>query len=217
MGVSRKKVERSGTDGRARTVAGAGPTDLHYGSRGLPAAYRHPGSLVPHEPCPSGPRVTINDTIWESVDAARKKGRHLRRRVSTVDDMEDIVCFCERVCRKGCHLRVPAEESDEEFTSCSSGSKARFYRKRSLPEPSKSDGESAMEMTPSPVRRMFSAPSDSRDIILVTLRMVPAQSQISQPGDCIPPQILNSIMMQNGKRCHEGPQQQESQGIPSSV
>ena len=52
-------------------------------------------------------------------------------------------------------------EWDEDFTSCSSGSKARRYRERGSPKSSKKDGESAMEMTPSPVRRMFSAPSDS--------------------------------------------------------
>ena len=81
-------------------MTGAGPTDLHYGSRGLPAAYRHPRNLGPHEPCPSGPRVTINDTIWESVVEAREEGRHSGRRVGTVDDMEDIVSFCKGVCRK---------------------------------------------------------------------------------------------------------------------
>ena len=53
--------------------------------------------------------------------------------------------------------------------------------------------------------------------ILAISRMVPAQSQISRRGDRITPQILNLIMMQNGKRCREGRQQQESQGIPSSV
>ena len=56
--------------------------------------------------------------------------------------------------------RVPAEESDE-VTSCSSGSRTRRYRKRGGPEPSKGDAERAMEMTRSPVRRMFSALSDS--------------------------------------------------------
>ena len=56
-----------------------------------------------------------------------------------------------------------------------------------------------------------------RDIILVTLRMVLAQSQISRRGDRIPPQILNLIMMHNRKRCREGRQQQGSQGMPSSV
>ena len=30
MGVTGKKVELSGIGGRARTMAGAGPTDLHY-------------------------------------------------------------------------------------------------------------------------------------------------------------------------------------------
>ena len=75
MGVPGKKVERSGIGGRACTMAGAGPTDLHYGSRGLHAAYRHPGSLGSHEPCPSRPRVTINDTIRISEDheGAEKK------------------------------------------------------------------------------------------------------------------------------------------------
>ena len=162
MGVTGKKVKRSGIGGRARTMAGAGPTDLHYGSRGLPAAYRHPGSLSPHEPCPSGPLVTINDTIRQSVVEAREEGRHSGGRVGTVDGIEDIVSFCEGAGRKRCHLRVPAEESDEEVTSCSSGSKAQRYRNRRSPKPSKKDGESAMEMTLSPVRRMFSAPSDSK-------------------------------------------------------
>ena len=56
-----------------------------------------------------------------------------------------------------------------------------------------------------------------RDIIPVTLWMVPVQSLISQRGDHIPPKILNLLMMQNGKSYCEGRQQQESQGIPSSV
>ena len=75
-------------------------------------------------------------------------------------DMEDIVTFCEGSCGKRCHLRVPAEESDE-VTSCSSGSKTRCYRKRGSPKPPEGDAETAMETTPSPVRRMFSALSDS--------------------------------------------------------
>ena len=75
-------------------------------------------------------------------------------------DMEDIVTFCEGSCGKRFHLRVPAEELDE-VTSCSSGSKTRRYRKRGSPKPYKGDAETAMEMTPSPVRQMFSAPSDS--------------------------------------------------------
>ena len=33
MGVTEKGVEKSGIGSRARTVAGAGPTDLRYGSR----------------------------------------------------------------------------------------------------------------------------------------------------------------------------------------
>ena len=114
MGITVKRVEISGIGGRTRTMAGAGPTSLLYGSRGVPAAYRNPGSLGPHEPCPSGPRVTIVET--------REERRHSERRPGT--DMEDIVTICEGSCGKHCHLRVPAEESDE-VTSCSSGSKTR--------------------------------------------------------------------------------------------
>ena len=133
MGVTGKRVEKSGIGGRARTMAAAGPTDLLYGSRGVPAAYRHPGSLGPHEPCPSGPRVTIVE--------AREERRHSERRAGA--DMEDIVTFCEGSCGKRCHLRVPAEESDK-VTSCSSGSKTRRYPKRGSPKPSKGDAETAM-------------------------------------------------------------------------
>ena len=99
MGVTGRRVEKSGIGGRARTMAGAGPTDLLYGSETVPAAYRHPGSLGPHEPCPSGPRVTIVED--------REERRHLERRVGT--DMEDMVTFCEGSCGKCCHHRVPAE------------------------------------------------------------------------------------------------------------
>ena len=123
MGVTGKKVERLGIGGRARTMAGARLTDLHYGSRGLLAAYRHPGSLGHHEPCPSGHRVTINDTIQESVVEAREDGRHAERRMGT--DMKDIFALFEGACQKQSHLRVHAEETDEEVTSCSIGSKAR--------------------------------------------------------------------------------------------
>ena len=66
MGVTGNRVEISGIGGRACTMAGAGPTDLFYGSRGLLAAYRHPENLGPYEPCPSGPRVTIAETIQVS-------------------------------------------------------------------------------------------------------------------------------------------------------
>ena len=90
-----------------------------------------PGSLRPHEPCPSGPRVTIEDTIGESSIEAREERRHSERRVGT--DMEDIVIFCEGSCGKRCLLWVPAEESDE-ATSCSSAAKTRRYRKRGSPK-----------------------------------------------------------------------------------
>ena len=150
MGVTWKRVEKSDIGVRARTMAGAGPTDLLYGSRGVRAAYCHPGSLDPHEPCPSGTRVTIVE--------AKEERRHSKRRVGT--DMEYIVAFCEGSCGKSCHLRVPAQESDE-VTSCSSGSNTRRYRKRGSSKKSKGDAEAAIEMTPSPVRRMFCALSDS--------------------------------------------------------
>ena len=208
-------MEKSGTGGRARTMAGPAPTGLHYGSKPLPAAYRHPGSLGPHEPCRTGPWLTMNDTICESLVEAREEGRYSERRIDL--DMEEIVTFCEETRRKRCHLRVPADEVYEEVTSCSSGSKAQRHRKRGSPKPFKEDGQSAMQMTPSPVRQKSSALWTPRDIILVILPMVPAQSQISSRGDHIPPQILRLAMMQTGKRYREGQQPQESQGIPSSV
>ena len=80
MGVTGKKVERLVIGGRARTMTRAGPTDLHYGSRGLPAAYCPPGSLGPHEPCSNGLQVTINDAVWESLVEDREERRHLERR-----------------------------------------------------------------------------------------------------------------------------------------
>ena len=151
--------EEGGKRRRARTTAGGGPTDLLYGSRGLHAAYRHPRSLGPHEPLPIGPRVIIDDTVRELIVEAQEERRHLERRMGT--NMEDIVTFCEGACRKRCHLRVSAEESEQEEASCSSGSKTQRYRKCGSPRPPKEDGERAMEMTPSPVHRMFGASSDS--------------------------------------------------------
>ena len=158
MGATGKNVEKSRIGGRARTMAGAGHVDLLCGSRGLPADYRHPGSLAPPEPCPGGRRVTMHDTIPESSVEAREARRYSERRMGT--NMEDIVTFGEGECRKRCHLRVPAEESNKVMSS-SSGSKTRRYRKRGSPKPSRGDAKTAMEMTPSPVRRMLSAPSDS--------------------------------------------------------
>ena len=83
-------------------MAGADPTNLLNGSTGLPAAYWHPGSLGPHESCPGGPRVTINDTIRESLVEAPEGGRYSEKRMGT--DMEDNVTFCEGTFRKQCHL-----------------------------------------------------------------------------------------------------------------
>ena len=108
MGVMGKRVEKSGIGGRARTMAGAGPTNLLYGSIGVTAAYRHPGSLGPHEPCSSRPGVTIVE--------AQEERRHSGRRVGA--DMEDIGTFCGGSCGKRCHL-------SDGVTKCSSGSKTR--------------------------------------------------------------------------------------------
>ena len=156
MGVTGRRVEKSGIGSRARTMAGAGPKDLLYGSRGVPAACRHPGSLGPREPCQSGRRVIIVEAREERrhppAGPTRIAGSHRAK--------ERRHSFCEESCGKRCHLRVPAEESDE-LTSCGSGSETRRYRKHGSPKPSKGDVETAMEMTPSPARRMFSAPSES--------------------------------------------------------
>ena len=75
--------------------------------------------------------------------------------------MEDIVTFCEGTCRERFPLRVPAEESNE-VMSRSSGSNTGHYCKRGSPKPSEEDGETAMDMTWSPVSRMYSAASDSQ-------------------------------------------------------
>ena len=171
MGVTAKSVERSGIGSRARNIAGIGPTDLLYGSRSLPAAYRHPGSLGPHDPCPSGPWVTNDDAIQESSVEAREEREYSERKIGT--DMEDIVTFVERKCQKTCHLRVSTEESDE-ITSCSSSSKTMCYRKRGSPKLFKGDAETAMEMTPSPLRRIFSAESDSEEYETCYPSIVPA-------------------------------------------
>ena len=56
-----------------------------------------------------------------------------------------------------------------------------------------------------------------RDIILVTVWMMPAQSQISRPGGHIPPQILNLVMMQNGNHCREGQPPPLSRGTRAMV
>ena len=61
-----------------------------------------------------------------------------------------------------------------------------------------------MKMTPSPVCRMFRALSNSGDIILVTLRMMLAQSQISTRGDRIPPQIWNLFITKGSY--HQSPE-----------
>ena len=56
-----------------------------------------------------------------------------------------------------------------------------------------------------------------RDIILVTLLMMPAQSQISRWGGRIPPEILNLLMMQNGNHYREGQPPPLSRGTRAMV
>ena len=65
--------------------------------------------------------------------------------------MEDLVSMCERRCRKACHLRSAAEDSEETCHSGSSGGRARRYQKRGSPKPAAGDA-GAMDTDPSPVR-----------------------------------------------------------------
>ena len=65
--------------------------------------------------------------------------------------MEDLVCMCERRCRKACNLRSAAEDSEETCHSGSSGGRARRYRKRGSPKPAAGDA-GAMDTDPSLVR-----------------------------------------------------------------
>ena len=88
-----------------------------------------------------------------SPKPSREEAKHLESRMGTGTN---IVIFCEGSCRKHCHSRVPVEEDG---MSCNSGLNTRCYRKHGSPKPSKGDAETAMEMAPSPVRWMFSAPS----------------------------------------------------------
>ena len=216
MGVPGKRVEKSGVGSRARTMAGAGPTDLFFGSKALFAAYRRRGAwalMSPAQVDPGVHRVTVDDIIRELSVEAQEERRYSERRTGT--DMEDIVAFCEEACRKRCHLRVPAEESDE-VTSCCSGSKTGRYRERISPKPSKGDGGTAMEMTPSPVRRLFSAASDSEGYpTCYPSDNTDIEPDLRQAGR-VPPQILNLLMKQNGNHCCEGQLPPESLDTPIS-
>ena len=135
-----------------RGTAGAGPgRDLHYGSRGVPAAptYRRPGDLGPYEPCPSTPRVRIVDSVETTPEVEAR--REIRRPGRGGLDMEDLVSMFERRCRKACNLRSAAEDSEETCHSGSSGGPARRYRERGSPKPAAGDA-GAMDTDPSPVR-----------------------------------------------------------------
>ena len=67
------------------------------------------------------------------------------------------------------------------------GMRKRRWKGRRAPSP----GCSVLRRTP-------------RGIILVILRMMPAQRQISRQAGHIPPQILNLLMMHNKNHCREG-------------
>ena len=142
-------------------MAGAGPTDLHYGSRGLPAAYRHPGTLGPHAACPRGPGVTINDTIREAVVEGREERRQSGRRVGTVDDMEDIFSFLWGSMSKTVSSPSTRGRIGRGGHKLQQWLKGPALLQTRFGKTVQERWKSAKEMTPSPARRMFSAPSDS--------------------------------------------------------
>ena len=72
--------------------------------------------------------------------------------------MEDLVCMCERRCRRACNLRSAAEDSEETCHSGSSGRRARRYRKHGSPKAAAGDA-GAMDTDPSPVRLWSAADS----------------------------------------------------------
>ena len=74
-----------------------------------------------------------------------------------------------------------------------------------------------MEMTLSPVCWMFCAPSDSEGYHTCYFSDWSGAEPDFLAGRSHTAKILDLIMMQNGKRCREGRQQQEPRGIPSSV
>ena len=141
------------------TMVGAGPSDLHYGSTGLPASYRRPGDFGHYEPRRRTPGVQIIESVESTPDVeAREHRRHSIRRAARGADIEDIVMLCERQCRKARNLRTRAEDSDEAGHSGSSSSKARRYWKHRSLKPK--EEEMAMETTPSPVRRWSAAAAE---------------------------------------------------------
>ena len=65
--VRSRTIGVKGNGGRG--TAGAGPgRDPLSGSRGLPAPYRRPGDLRPHEPCRRTPRVQIVESVESTPD-----------------------------------------------------------------------------------------------------------------------------------------------------
>ena len=138
--ANRRTGRRDGNHGgRAHTtgtMAGAGSTDLHYGSRGLPASYCRPGDLGHYELRPRTPRIQIIESVESppDVEAREHRGQSIRRGAWGAD-IGDIITLCERQYRKACNLTTPAEDFDEAGHSGSSSSKARRYRKHGSPKP----------------------------------------------------------------------------------
>ena len=104
--VRSKTIGVTGNGGRG--TAGAGPgRDPLYGSRGLPAPYRHTGDLGPHEPCPRVPRVQIVESVESTPDLEAREQRGCSGRRALVGhglDMGDLASMCEGQCRKACNL-----------------------------------------------------------------------------------------------------------------
>ena len=140
-----QSVKKSGIGGRARTMAWAGPTDLLFGSRGVPVAYHHLGILGPHTPCPRGPLVTIAEAREEEHTRRGEWVPTWRTSSPFVKDHVENVVMSEYLRKNPTRSRVAAGAKGLGATA----NAVRQNRPR------------GMEMAPSPVRRMFSAPSDS--------------------------------------------------------
>ena len=137
-------------------MAGAGPKEFLYGNRGLPAAYHGPESLGPHEPCPSRHWVTIDDIIRESSVEAREERRYSERRTGT--DMEDIVNFVSKMSET---MSSPKTRKNWTRSLVAAAGQRLCATGKTVRQKRPGGSGTAIEMTPSPFCRMFSAASDS--------------------------------------------------------
>ena len=96
-------------------MASAADTVISYASSCVLGVYSHPGSFGPHGPWPSGRRVIIDDNVKELFVEAREESQRLVR--GTTTDIGGVVSFCEGLCPKCCHLRVLAEDLEEDGMS----------------------------------------------------------------------------------------------------